>query len=133
MQAVISIDELETSDRHLFGLSFDTEEEFDEYVESDYWMDSDIVHCEGISLQFNASSIHLPSNHVVTGKNAVTRFDTSEYPNHVKLIKKFLNDELEYDENHEVYQWEGWDSFHTSKQDMIAFRGGMGYSYGIHL
>jgi hypothetical protein len=91
----------------------------------DFWVDSDMVRAEGITLRFN---------YLHSARLAILNFDPSEYPEAEALVRAFCEEmqagrvlSFDYDFHNNT-----WPRFYGAER-AIAYRGGQGYSYGIYV
>jgi len=90
----------------------------------DFWIDSDKVKHDGLTLDFNWVAPY-----------ALLNFDPSQYSEHVELIGRWVQS-LAYDGTDYGFDYNSfdntWGKFEAAPS-AIAYRGGSGYSYGIHV
>ncbi len=111
-----------------------TNQEDSDYIEfdGDGWLDCDMVrfahHVQYCLLGVLDSPVKEPY--------IILRFDKHEYPNHVKILDMFAEDfgKCSKDKTYFDYKqtdntWAKWNEASSA----VAYRGGQGYSYGIHV
>ena len=100
------------------GFEDDSYRENNDYFTGDVWFDCDRVKVDDVVMgwvEYEKEGTHY----------VVINFDASEYPDHVELIKQFLQAAPVH-----YVRRATWEVFYAAPS-AIAYRGGMGYTFGI--